>query len=167
MVPDPELVPVLIASVGGTSHIFRFRSRVRSHWSDSVLLFSLRFQIPYWTEIDCFSWWFLNGSRRFRSHFRLLQLPSFVVVEFRWRIVPRSNYRNVPSCWFLAGVFSCLLLPASLVRLFCCGLPFQIVGTDTNYFSWWSDSGIRNPLLLVSILLQGDWFRSEVRAGSS
>ena len=55
---------------------------------------------------------------------------------------------------------------ALLVRPLVAG-SIQIVETDINCFSWWSDSGVRSPSLSVPTLLQVDCFRSEVRAGSA
>ena len=61
--------------------------RVRSHRSDSVLLFSLRFKLPAWTKINCFSWWYDSGIQKsisvvstttvpLRSSGRLFTRPS-------------------------------------------------------------------------------------------
>ena len=82
-------------------------------------------------------------------------------MSFRDQII--GTFRRVD---FLLACFPACYFQRRLLDSFVCGLPFQVVGTDINFFSWWSDSGIRNPLL-VSILLQVDWFHSEVRAGSS
>ena len=48
-VPVPVPVP-------GSKSVPDSARRVRSHRSDSILLRSLRFQIPYWTETDYYSW---------------------------------------------------------------------------------------------------------------
>ena len=69
-------------------------------------------------------------------------------MSFRDQII--GTFRRVD---FLLAC-SCLLFPRRLLDSFVCGLPFQIVGTDINFFSWWSDSEIRDPLLLVSIYCQ-------------
>ena len=90
-----------------------------------------------------------NGSKRFRSKFCCCSCILWFDALFRF------------CCWrcFLARSV------AGLTLLF--AVSFQIVGTDIKCFSWWSDSGIRNPSsLLVPTSLQVDWFRSEVRAGS-
>ena len=166
------------------------------------------FQNPYWTEIDCFSWWY-------QPHIQIPQVESdpinptqfyFLVYCSKFPIGPRlivlvGGSRTIPGgsvpisgccrctlllLWnsgdvsfrdqiigtfrrvdFLLACFPACYYPRRLFDFFCCGLPFQIVGTDTNCFSWWFDSGTRNPLLLVSILSQVVWFCSEVRAGSS
>ena len=56
-----------------------------------------------------------------------LLLPRDSSEEFQWRVVLRSYYRNVPcTC------VSRLLLPRPLFDFFCCGFPYQIVGTDTT-----------------------------------
>ena len=82
-------------------------------------------------------------------------------VSFRDQII--GTFRRVD---FLLACFPACYFQRRLFDSFCCGLPFQIVGTDTNCFSWWSDSGTQNPSVLCPYW-QVVWFHSEVRAGSS
>ena len=71
--------------------------RVRSHRSDSFLLFSLRFQIPYWTEIDCFSWWY-------QPHLQIPQGESDPIDPTRFYfLVYGSRFHTGPILIVLVG----------------------------------------------------------------